>query len=1073
MNQNASRTVRGLTVAVLTTQVLGSPIFVKPGASGTGDGTSWANAYTHLQTALENAKEGDEIWVASTGIHYPDEGAGQTNNDRASTFQLVDGVAIYGGFVGNETLRSQRKPTNFITILSGDLLKNGSTPATFGDNAHHVVTGSGVGPTTILDGFVITGGNANDPSSPNGGGLVCEANATPTISNNFFIGNSAGSGGGAMHLGKSADASVINCTFQGNFAGKGGAIRSESASPLIVNCSFQGNSADSGGAIFNSEGITTLVNSVIWNNLSSGSSTSPDASIVSDAATTHFSHCIVANVEKSELDGNTASSGGNLEPNDPGFVFELDPSEAPVPVTAENRSLLVRSLGLLAGSPAAEAGDHSQNPSAFDIANRPRIIDADFDTESVIDLGAHERPAPLLVKKSATGANDGSSWTDAFVSLQDAISVATEGTDIWIAAGTYFPDEGSSQTPDDRASTFNLHRGIAIYGGFDGISGVFSHREPSSHPTILSGDLLQNDDSTTATIGDNAERVVTAVFSTDPTSLLDGVTITRGNATGDGEFSLGGGMRIAVEASPRIIRCVFDRNISAGVGGGLAIFDRASPIVSDCSFTGNQALRGAGMTTFPDSTPTILRCVFRGNSASTIGGGMENFASKPEVFDSVFQGNLAGDLGGGVFNGSNSESAFTNCTLQGNRAGISGGGMHSQSHTSLALTNCILWNNMAASSTTIASASIAGLPFSANHCLIANFTAAALGGANNLDSADPKFVSESDPASAPSLDGNLRIIGGSPAADAGDNSANDNSVDLSGYPRIVDGDGDSTATIDLGAYEGRSEPEIEITFGEGSPLSNNAPLDLGILRLEDISTELAFSIRNLGFSPLTGIALTVSGPDAADMTIGTPLPVTLAPGASAPLTSTLSHSGEGDRQIDFSIASNDVSDNPFFIATEAVIAADGLDRDTDGLSNYQELSTHGTDPRNPDSDSDGAKDGAEVALAGLGFRNDKDDSDKLALIQSNALGLDLFTAENLQALSLDAPVISRNPGTGKFSITTGLRQSPDLATPFEPFNDFTPSFDPETGELILEFDPPSPDAHFFQLFLGPPPTPAD
>ncbi len=77
-------------------------IYVDADATGAATGLSWTNAFTTVQDALAVAQPGDEIWVAE-GVYYPDEGAGQTNNARASTFQLLDGVALYGGFAGTET----------------------------------------------------------------------------------------------------------------------------------------------------------------------------------------------------------------------------------------------------------------------------------------------------------------------------------------------------------------------------------------------------------------------------------------------------------------------------------------------------------------------------------------------------------------------------------------------------------------------------------------------------------------------------------------------------------------------------------------------------------------------------------------------------------------------------------------------------------------------------------------------------------------------------------------------------------------------------------------------------------
>ncbi|HEY3171517.1 MAG TPA: hypothetical protein VGK86_02980 [Thermoanaerobaculia bacterium] len=115
-------------------------------ASGANDGTSWANAYTSLQSALAAAVSGDEIWVAA-GTYKPTATA-----DRTISLALKNGVGVYGGFAGTETMRSQRNPAVNITILSGDIGTVGVTT----DNSYHVVTSdSTVTSTGILDGFTV------------------------------------------------------------------------------------------------------------------------------------------------------------------------------------------------------------------------------------------------------------------------------------------------------------------------------------------------------------------------------------------------------------------------------------------------------------------------------------------------------------------------------------------------------------------------------------------------------------------------------------------------------------------------------------------------------------------------------------------------------------------------------------------------------------------------------------------------------------------------------------------------------------------------------------------------------
>ena len=159
-------------------------IYVDTDASGGNDGTSWADAYVHLQDALTSASDGDEIWVAE-GTYYPDDGISVTDNNTNTVFTVVGGVQLYGGFSGSETVREGRSWTQNRTILSGDLEQNdlpfapttdsdsnSSTPEQtdhiVGGNTAQLVISSGTSSnqTTIIDGFTITG-NGGALSSSN------------------------------------------------------------------------------------------------------------------------------------------------------------------------------------------------------------------------------------------------------------------------------------------------------------------------------------------------------------------------------------------------------------------------------------------------------------------------------------------------------------------------------------------------------------------------------------------------------------------------------------------------------------------------------------------------------------------------------------------------------------------------------------------------------------------------------------------------------------------------------------------------------------------------------------------
>ena len=264
----------------------GAIIYVDTSASGADDGTSWADAYPDLQSAISAAVSSDEIWVAA-GTYYPTAGV-----NRTISFTLKNGVSIYGGFDGTETLLSQRDPDTNITILSGDI----GTSNQISDNSYHVVSGGGTGNSAVLDGFTITKGNAdllvvggqeqygagiyNLNSSPTLNNLILTGNTTPRygagmynsasspkLNKVIFINNTAQRAGG-MYNTNFSNPELTNVIFSNNDASSrgGGMTTAESSAPILTNVTFSGNTADWGAAIHNTDGFPTLINVTISGN---------------------------------------------------------------------------------------------------------------------------------------------------------------------------------------------------------------------------------------------------------------------------------------------------------------------------------------------------------------------------------------------------------------------------------------------------------------------------------------------------------------------------------------------------------------------------------------------------------------------------------------------------------------------------------------------------------------------------------------------------------------------------------------------------------------------------------------
>jgi hypothetical protein len=246
--------------------------------SGSNNGTSWANAYTNLQDAIDAANANDQIWVAA-GTYLPTKdhtGNSTPTNNRDKNFHLATDMKIYGGFAGTETLLSQRDAATNITILSGDLDGNDvvtESGRAFGitgniKNAYHVMITAYLTVAAVIDGFTIKGGNANGSGvlisyqsqthRNNGGGGMSNRSSSPTITNTTFLYNTAILGGGMCNTFSSP--TITNTTFSYNTASRGGGMYNGRYSPTIKNSIFLHNTADEGGGMYNNACFPTITN---------------------------------------------------------------------------------------------------------------------------------------------------------------------------------------------------------------------------------------------------------------------------------------------------------------------------------------------------------------------------------------------------------------------------------------------------------------------------------------------------------------------------------------------------------------------------------------------------------------------------------------------------------------------------------------------------------------------------------------------------------------------------------------------------------------------------------------------
>lgn len=369
----------------------------------------------------------------------------------------------------------------------------------------------------------------------------------------------------------------------------------------------------------------------------------------------------------------------------------------------------------------------------------------------------------IYVDAGATGSNDGSSWANAFKFLQDAIAISSKGDEIWVARGVYKPNQGKQPVRGNRAATFMLKSGVAIYGGFPAGGGRWEDSNLLVNETILSGDFKGDDATvnnpamllTDPTRSDNAIHVVTA-SGADETAELDGFIIAGGNANGSQLANQGGGL-YGKAGSPTIANCIFKLN-SAGHGG-------------------------AGY--FWQGNPQFINCRFIDNYAGGSGGAMHSAECSPVLVNCIFTRNSAVEKGGAIYNEANN-ACIINCTITQNYA-YAGGGVYNQKSTPT-VTNCILWGNTSRYGAD-EPAQLYGIKVEASHCCIQGLTPQ-LGGKNCL-AADPRITDvEAD---------GYRLSAGSPCIDAGDSEAIPDGLgtDIDGNSRITG------AAVDIGAVEAR------------------------------------------------------------------------------------------------------------------------------------------------------------------------------------------------------------------------------------------------------------------------------
>ena len=671
----------------------GATYYVVPGGAGSKNGTSWANAYADVQTAIDSASSsgGGEVWIKKGTYKH------------GSAMTMKNNVHIYGGFAGTETSKDQRVSGNN-TILDGE----GKYRVFYNNYTYsNPLTNS-----SKLDNVTIQNGYAGD-----GAGMY-NYYASPEITNCTFSNNSSYSYGGGMYNRVSSSPVLTNCTFSNNSSSNcgGGMYNEYSSSPSLTNCTFSNNRASSrGGGMYNSSSSPVLTNCILWRNTASSSGNEIYNSNSNCKPT--IDTCIIEG-GKSGIYNSSYGTYTNIITSDPklmplgnyGGSVQTCPvgagssaigkgkkmsglttdargfarfTTAPTIGTCEYQNKLTISTittteGYLKYSSSYEftlnvyvsdiGGTFTyqwyKDGESIEVAtsssyktkqdagtSKYTVVVSDGSTTITSSEIVIETINPVIyVSTTGSSSNDGLSWATAKSDVQEAVDLASEyyGSEVWIAKGTY--KHGSAMT---------MKNSVAIYGGFAGTE-ISKDQRVAGNNTILDGEgkyrVFYNDYTDSNPLTNSAK--------------LDNVTIQNGYSSGSSPDSNGGGM-YNYYASPEITNCTFSNNSASGspygYGGGM-YNDYSSPVLTNCTFSNNSA----------------------SGSPYGYGGGMYNSSSNPELTNCTFTNNSA-SYGGGMYNGYYSSPSLTNCILWGNAASSSGNEIYNyNSYCTPTIDTCII-----------------------------------------------------------------------------------------------------------------------------------------------------------------------------------------------------------------------------------------------------------------------------------------------------------------------------------------------------------------------------------------------